>query len=280
MTLLVVDGTNALHRAHHAVRPTFSGKTPTNAIVGFFAILRSNLKLTGAKYCVVTFDLPGKNFRHELDPEYKGTRIKDPAKSEALAKQLPIIIDLLVAMGITVVGKRKIEADDIIGAAAVNYTGGTAYILSGDKDFAQLLVHKHVRLINPNKGIIVTYKNCKEVYKVKPKRMIDYLMLEGDKVDNIPKIPGVGEVTAVALIEEFGRAEKIPLDRFPAGARKTVNIEQRLRINRKLVTIRIDLYDANQELDLSISKVDVKEFTKICERYGLSALCKAVCKKA
>lgn len=276
MTLLSVDGTNAIHRAHHAVKYMEHKGTPTNAIIGFFAILNSNLRLIGAKKCLVTFDRTGgQNFRQILHPLYKGTRDKDPVKSAALAKQVPIICDLLEAMGISFVGKKDIEADDIIGSTAVNYPDGIAYILSGDKDFAQELIHKHVRLINPNKKIIVSRKNCKEVYGVHPKHMIDYLMLDGDSIDNIDGVPGVGPKTAIKLIEEFGKAEKIPLDRFPPKS-KTVNVTKLLKLNRKLVTIRSDLYDANTELDLSISKVDVKEFTKICERYRLNSLLKTI----
>lgn len=277
MTLLSVDGTNAMHRAHHAVRYMEHKGTPTNAIIGFFAILNSNLRIIGAKKCLVTFDRTGgQNFRQILHPEYKGTREKDPVKSAALAKQVPIICDLLEAMGIAYVGKKDIEADDIIGSTAVNYEDGIAYILSGDKDFAQNLIHKHVRLINPNKKITVSRKNCKEVYGVDPKHMIDYLMLDGDDVDNIEGIPGIGHKTAIKLLEEFGKAERIPIERFPKGAQKTVNIPQRLKLNRKLVTIRSDLYDANTELDLSISKMDVKEFTKICNRYRLNSLLKTI----
>jgi len=272
MTLLSVDGTNAMHRAHHAVRYMEHKGTPTNVLVGFFGILRSNLRITGAKKCLVTFDRTGTNFRHALHPEYKGTRDKDPVKSAALAAQLPILCEMLRAYGIAYVGKKGVEADDIIGSTASNYEDGIAYILSGDKDFAQELVNKHVRLINPNKGIIVSYKNCKEVYGIAPKHVIDFLMLDGDKVDNIIGIPGVGDKTAIKLIEEFGRAEKIPLDRFPPRAQKTVNITKQLKLNRKLVTIRSDLYDAHSELDLSISKPDIAEFRDICTRYRLKQL--------
>jgi DNA polymerase-1 len=278
MTLLSVDGTNTLHRAHHAIRPMHHRGMPTNAIVGYFSILRSNLKISGATHCLNCFDRPGENFRHRLHPEYKGKRVKDPAKSEALAKQLPVIVELLDAMGFAVFGKKGVEADDVIGSTARKYTGGLAYILSGDKDFAQELVDKHVRLINPNKKVTVSRKNCKEIYGVEAKRMIDFLMLDGDEIDNIPGIPGVGFKTAVDLIEEFGKAEKIPFERFPKKARETVNIKQILKLNRQLVTIRQDLYDANEELDLSISKVNVKAFTRICERYGLDALKKSVLK--
>ena len=275
MTLLSVDGTNTMHRAYHAVRPLFHKGFPTNVITGYFSILRSNLKITGAKQCLNSFDRPGHNFRHEIHPGYKGERVKDPEKSKAIAKQLPIIVELLDTLGFAVFGKIGVEADDVIGSTAANYTGGLAYILSGDKDFAQELQYKHVRLINPNKKIIVDRKNCKEVYGVVAKRMIDFLMLDGDKIDSIPGIPGVGGKTAIKLIEEYGRAEDIPFDAFPKRARETVNIKQQLKMNRKLVTIRHDLFDANEELDLSISKMNVKAFTCICEKYGLDQLKKS-----
>jgi len=278
MTLLSVDGTNTLHRAYHAIRPMSHKGFPTNAIVGYINILRANLRETGATHCLNSFDRPGKNFRHEIHPEYKGTRPKDPEKSKSLAKQLPVIVELLDAMGFAVFGKIGVEADDVIGSTASLYDGGLAYILSGDKDFAQELVHDHVRLINPNKKVIVSRKNCKEIYGVVAKRMVDFLMLDGDDIDNIPGIPGVGFKTAVELIEEFGKAEKIPVDRFPKKARETVNTKKILKLNRQLVTIRHDLYDANTELDLSISKVNVKAFTRICEKYGLDQIKRSVLK--
>lgn len=278
MTLLSVDGTNTMHRAYHAVRPLSYRGFPTNVISGYFSILRSNLKISGATHCLNCFDRPGENFRHRLHPEYKGTRVKDPEKSKALAKQLPVIVELLDAMGFAVFGKFGVEADDVIGSTARKYTGGLAYILSGDKDFAQELIAHHVRLINPNKKVTVSRKNCKEIYGVEAKRMIDFLMLDGDSIDNIPGVPGVGGKTAIKLIDAFGKAEKIPFDRFPKKARETVNIKEILKLNRQLVTIRQDLYDANAELDLSISKVNVKAFTRICDKYGLDGLKKSFLK--
>lgn len=272
MTLLSVDGTNTMHRAYHAIRPMYHNGFPTNVIVGYINILRSNIREYGITHVLNSFDRPGENFRHKIHPEYKGTRPKDQAKSESLKKQLPVIVELLDAMGYAVFGKRGVEADDVIGSTASRYEGGLAYILSGDKDFAQELVQKHVRIINPNKKIVVTPKNCKEIYGVVPKRMVDYLMMDGDEIDNIPGIPGVGHKTAVDLIEAYGKAEKIPIERFPKKARETVNIPKLLKLNRQLVTIRHDLYDANAELDLSISKMNVKAFTRICEKYGLDRL--------
>lgn len=271
MTRLVIDGTNAMHRAYHAVRPTSYKGTPTNVIHGFFGILIAKLREYKPDECLVTFDRPGENFRHRLLPSYKGKRVKDPVKSEALRVQTPIIAKMLQAYGISVIGVRGIEADDVVAAAAVNYTGGKSYILSSDKDFAQCLIHKHVRLINPQKDIIVSRKNCKEVFLVEAKRMIDFLMLDGDSVDNIDGIPGVGGKTAVKLIEAYGKAENIPLERFPKGAQKTVKIKERLTLNRKLITFDLNAFDVS-EWDMSISPIDVEAFTKLCNKYALTEI--------
>lgn len=273
-TLLSVDGTNAMYRAQYAIKPMTDKKgNPTNAVVGFFSILLKNIRDVNAKRVVVTFDRHGRNFRHEIYEEYKGTRDKDPAIVAAIDSQIKIVIKLLEAYGICVVGKIGIEGDDIIGGVAVNHDG-PAYILSSDKDFAALLVNKHVKLINPNKGI-VTRKNCKEVFGIEAKQMVDFLMLDGDKVDNIIGIPGIALKTAQKLFAEYKRAEDIPIERFPKGAQKTVNIPKRLKLNRKLVTIRTDLYDASH-LDTRIGELDTQAFARICEKHGLYALRKTV----
>lgn len=266
--LLSVDGTNTMHRAYHAVRPLSYKGTPTNVISGFFSILLKALRDTKATHCAVTFDVPGTNFRHDIFPEYKGQRIKDPEKSAALRIQAPILARLLSYAGIAVIGKGNIEGDDIIGGIAFNHDG-PSYILSTDKDFGQLLTNKQLSLLNPHKGII-TYKNCKDIYGVKPKQIIDYLMLEGDEIDNIPKVRGIGKTTAIKLLSEFKRAEDIPIERMPKAGRETVkNMGKFLKRNRKLVTIQTDLYDPSH-LDLSISNTDVKRFSKLCDKYGLA----------
>lgn len=274
MTFLIADGTNALHRAHYAVPPLSYKGQPTNALMGYFRIMRRYIRETKAKHFVSTFDRKGTNFRHKLHPEYKGTRDKKPEVSAAIHSQTPIAKDMLLAHGLAVVGKIGVEADDIVGCmvrwALENYDG-LIYISSNDKDFAQLLVDKRVRILNANKDIVIDYKNCKDVYGFKPKHIIDFLMLDGDEVDNIPGVPGVGLKTAQKLIGEYGKAEKIPHDKFPKGARETVNFKQQFKLTRKLVTIRDDVYDPSM-LDTEIHEPDVKAFNKLCKRYNLTSL--------
>jgi DNA polymerase-1 len=276
MTLLVVDGSNAIHRAHYAV-PKMSHKgTPTNAVVGFMRIVLSNLRITEATHCGVVFDLPGRNFRHELFDEYKGTREKKPEVSEALAIQVPICADLCRAIGLRMVGKKNVEGDDIIGHLAVEYAkeyDDLAVILSNDKDFADLLKHRKVRLMNPNKGMI-TRKRVPEIWGVKASQMVDYLMLEGDKIDNIPGVKGVGEVTILKMLGEYRRVEDVPAEMFPKAYRDPKAfkaLHRQFKLTRKLLTIRLDCvrYDLRK---LERRKGDPDMVKEICAEYGLNKL--------
>lgn len=276
MTLLVVDGSNAIHRAHYAVPPMSYKGTPTNAVVGFMRIVKSNLRITEATHCGVVFDLPGRNHRHELFEDYKAGREKKPEVTEALAIQVPICADLCLAIGLRMVGKRNIEGDDIIGQLAVEY--GREYdepanILSNDKDFADLLKYKRVRLINPQKGII-TRKRVPEIWGVKASQMIDYLMLEGDKIDNIPGVDGVGALTAVKLLSEYKRCEDIPAAAFPKRHRDPAafkRLTEQFKLTRQLVTIRLDTvkYDLRK---LERGPIDRPWLKEICDEYGLKNL--------
>lgn len=276
MTLLTVDGSNAIHRAHYAVPPMSYKGTPTNAVVGFMRIVTSNLRKVDATHCAVIFDLPGRNHRHELFEDYKAGRVKHPEVQEALKIQMPICADLCRAIGLRMVGKRNIEGDDIIGQLAVEYGAEydePAYILSNDKDFAYLLRHKRVRLINPNKGII-TRKQVPEHWGVPAKQMIDYLMLEGDDVDNIPGVDGVGAKTAIKLLAEYRRCEDIPAEKFPKKYRDPesfAKLRKQFKLTRQLVTIRLDTvkYDLRK---LKREPIDKRWLKEICGEYGLAKL--------
>jgi len=272
MTLLCVDGSNAVHRAYYAVPALSHNGFPTNAVVGFFSILAKALRETAANDLVIVFDHPfGTNFRKEIYAEYKAGRDKKPEVTRSLAQQIPVIVKLCRALGYSIICKRDKEADDIIGSIAAQYEDGPCHILSGDKDFAQLL-SKSVKIINPNKGITVTRKNCKDVYGIEPKRVIDYLMLDGDSIDNIQGIDGIGHKTAVALIEKYGRAEDIPVEAMPKWARENAaEVKRRLKLNRKLVTIRTDMYRIG-DIELSIGKPNKEKALAICSRYGMTRL--------
>lgn len=261
---LVADGTNQLYRGYYAV-PKLSHKgIPTNAVLGFFRMAFSYLKTYKPDEFLLVFDSKGKNFRHDFFPEYKSTRNKDPEVQKSLRIQMPIIIKLAYALGFCIVEKQGLEADDIIGTAADTKT----LIISGDKDFAQLL-SKKVRIYNPNKKVILTHKNCKEHYGIEPHRVIDYLTLDGDSIDGIPGVVGVGHKTAIKLIEAYDDLLEIPLDAFPKASR-TPETYEIIKRNRVLVTIRRDVYDVSN-LDMRIGPVDDRAFA-LCDQYGLQTL--------
>ena len=267
---LIIDGTNQMYRAFYAVKGGLSHKgVPTNAVIGFYRMMFSYLRRFQPDELLIVFDNKGKNFRHEMWPEYKGTRDKDPAIQESLRTQLPIIMQLAVYCGFCVVSKYGVEADDIIGAAA----NCKSLISSGDKDFAQL-VSKKVRLYNPNKDAIITPKNCKQYFGVEADRIIDFLTLDGDSIDNIPGVPGVGTVTAQKLIEAYDDLLEIPLEKFPKKSR-TEETYEIIRRNRELVTIRRDVYDVSN-LDMRIGPASVDAAMKLCRRYGLHTLEKSI----
>lgn len=278
MTLLTVDGSNAIYRAHHAVPPMDYKGTPTNAVVGFMRIVKSNLRLTEATHCAVTFDLPGKNFRHELFAEYKQGREKKPEVEAALKIQIPIIADLCRACGLRMVGKKNIEGDDLIGTLAVRYAtlfDLPSHILSSDKDFAAMMAkHKKICLINPAKGGIIRRKDVPELFGVKPSQMVDYLMLEGDDVDNIPGVPGVGIVTARKMLAQYKRVEDVPMEMFPKKWRDPAAFKQlkkQFKLTRKLVTIRTDVIDLDVR-KLERQPTDKEWLKEICTEFGLKRL--------
>lgn len=276
MTLLVVDGSNAIHRAHYAVPPMKHKGIPTNAVVGFMRIVKSNLRITEATHCGVVFDLPGRNHRHELFEEYKGTREKKPEVTEALAIQVPICADLCRAIGLRMIGKKNVEGDDIIGHLAVEYAreyDDRAIILSNDKDFADLLKYKKVRLLNPNKGMI-TRKRVPEIWGVKATQMVDYLMLEGDKIDNIPGVKGVGDVTILKMLSQYKRVEDVPAEMYPKAFRDPKAfkaLHKQFKLTRQLLTIKLDAvrYDLAK---LERGPIDKEWVKDICGQYGMKNL--------
>lgn len=209
--LIAIDGNSLMHRAYYAL-PAMTSRdgTPTGAIFGFLSML---LKLVETKpeYLVVAFDLHGPTFRHEQYQEYKAGRRETP---EDLRPQFPLLQELLRQMGINVCTSEGFEADDILGTFArmAEADGADALLVTGDRDALQLISGKtHVLLTK--KGISETVEMDIEgllaVYGLSPERMCDLKGLMGDGSDNIPGIPGVGEKTALKLLEQYGSIESV-----------------------------------------------------------------------
>ena len=189
MKILLIDGNSILNRAFYGVAPlTASDGTPTGAVFGFINILKRHLDAVAPDIAVCAFDLPGKNFRHELYSEYKANRSGMP---EDLAVQLPMAKDVVGALGLRVAEAAGFEADDVLGTLATEAAarGDDAYILTGDRDSLQLIGDRISVVLVKNKGdILFDRPRFIEEYGVTPEQFIDVKALMGDKTDNIPRV--------------------------------------------------------------------------------------------
>lgn len=206
--LVLVDGSSYLYRAYHALPPLTNSKgLPTGAVKGVISMLRRLIKDYPDSPVAVVFDAKGKTFRDELFEEYKANR---PPMPDDLRPQVQPILDIVEAMGLPLFVVEGVEADDVIGTLArqASEMARPVVISTGDKDMAQL-VNAHVSLVNTMTGSYLDVEGVREKYGFGPERMIDYLALMGDKVDNIPGVPGVGEKTALALVQGLGGLDDI-----------------------------------------------------------------------
>ncbi|APE30580.1 DNA polymerase I [Halomonas aestuarii] len=198
--IVLVDGSSYLYRAFHALPPlTTSEGQPTGAIKGVLNMLKRLIKDYPDSPMAVVFDAPGKTFRDELFEEYKSHR---PPMPDDLRSQVQPLHDCVRALGLPLLCIQGVEADDVIGTLARQATeaGRDAVISTGDKDMAQL-VNAHITLVNTMKDETLDVDGVKEKFGLPPELIIDFLALMGDKVDNIPGVPGVGEKTALGLLQ-------------------------------------------------------------------------------
>ena len=212
--LLILDSNSILNRAFYGVR-YLSAKdgTPTNAIYGFLNILLKLIKEQEPDYICAAFDVKAPTFRHK---QYEGYKAQRKPMPEGLAAQMPLAKDVLRAMGVTILEKEGYEADDIIGTVArlCEESEISCFIATGDKDDLQLASDKTKVILTVTKSgynetIIYDDKAVKEKYHVTPTEFIDVKALMGDPSDNIPGVKGVGEKTAMSLIEKHHSIEYI-----------------------------------------------------------------------
>ncbi len=211
--LLLVDAYGLIYRAFHALPPLANSRGQlTNAAYGFTSILLRTMADLDPERAIVAFDAPGTTYRHERFPAYKAQR---PSMPDELRSQVPIVRDLVAALGLPLLEATGYEADDVIGtiATAAERDGWEVHIVSGDLDMLQL-VTKKVHLMHTAKGgadAIVEYdpERVFARYGLTPEQMVDFKSLKGDSSDNIPGVPGVGEKTASKLIASFGSLEQL-----------------------------------------------------------------------
>ena len=238
--LLLVDGSSYLFRAFHALPDlrTLDG-FPTGAIRGVIGMLRKLASDFEGSPVAVVFDIGGKTFRNELYPEYKANR---PRMADDLRIQIQPIFDIIEAMGMPLLRVPDVEADDVIGtlAAEATRTGRRTIISTGDKDMAQL-VSEHVTLVNTMSDTEFDRDGVVEKYGVPPERIVDYLALMGDSVDNIPGVPKVGPKTAAKWINQFGSLDEVIAHSAEVKGKIGDNLRDSLDLlplSRDLATIR------------------------------------------
>ncbi len=275
--LILVDGSSYLFRAYHAPpHLTNSRGEATGAIYGVVNMLKSLLKQYQPRQMAVVFDAKGPTFRNDMYSEYKAHR---PPMPDDLRSQIVPLHRIIEAMGLPLLCVPGVEADDVIGTLArqASAQGRHTLISTGDKDMAQL-VDEHVTLINTMTNTLLDVQGVQDKFGIGPELIIDYLALMGDKVDNIPGLPGVGEKTAAALLQGLGSIEQIyqQLDKVAGlsfrGAKtmaaKLTEFRQQLQLSYQLATIKTDVELPYQLDDLSIKAPDnaaLAELYSACE---------------
>lgn len=256
--ILIIDGNSLLNRAYYAI-PTLNTRKGqnVNAVFGFVNIMLKALSDINPTHIAVAFDAKGKNFRHSLYDGYKATRKGMP---DDLAQQMPVLFELLDKMNIKRVSKQGVEADDVIGTVAKSFKM-KAVILTGDRDLLQL-VDDDIEVMLTKRGITdverVTGQNIKELYHMTALQIIEYKALRGDTSDNIPGVSGVGEKTAMSLLEKYGDIETVyrNIEEIKGSVKtKLTEGKDMAFLSKELATIKTDV-----EIDCCAEQCVLKPF--------------------
>jgi DNA polymerase-1 len=274
--LVLVDGSSYLFRAFHGLPPLTNSKgQDTGAIYGVVNMLRSLMATYKPSHIAVIFDAKGKTFRDDIYKEYKANR---PPMPDELRSQIKPLHKIIKAMGFPIIVEDGVEADDVIGTLArqASAQGIECVISTGDKDMAQL-VDKHVTLINTMTNSTMDIDGVVEKFGVPAELIIDYLAMKGDKVDNIPGIPGVGDKSAVAMLNGIGGVKDIyaNLDKIATlefrGAKtmgaKIAQYEEQAMLSYQLATIECGLTLEYEPTTLNMGEMDKPELRALFAEY-------------
>ena len=272
-TLVLVDGSYYLFRAYHAMPPlTNASGDPTGVIFGVINMIKKHLVEGGPDYFAVIFDAKGKSFRNDLYKEYKANR---PAMPEELAVQIKPLHDLIRALGIPLLVIDDVEADDVIATLAKQAAKRKikTIISTGDKDLAQI-VDQNIHLINTMSNVRLDPDGVKDKFGVPPRRIIDYLTLVGDSVDNIPGVPKVGPKTAVKWLNEFGDLDQIVNNADKIKGKVGENLREflpKIPLTKELVTLKYDVdLDLHPE-DLVIGEADNNVLLEMYNKWNFTS---------
>ena len=257
--LILVDGSSYLYRAFHALPPLTNSKgKPTGAVKGVINMMRRLQKDYPQSVTAVIFDAKGKTFRDEMYSDYKANR---PPMPDELRLQIEPIHQIIKAMGMPLLSIEGVEADDVIGTLAVQATEQQQPVIisTGDKDIAQL-VNQHISLVNTMTNTVLDTEGVLAKFGIPPELIIDYLALLGDKSDNIPGVPGVGEKTALALLQGLGGLDSIynNLDKVAdLNFRGSKTMADKLTEHRELAYLSYQLatIKTDVEMELTVSQL-------------------------
>jgi DNA polymerase-1 len=257
--LILVDGSSYLYRAFHALPPLTNSKgLPTGAVKGVINMMRRLQKDYPDSTTAVIFDAKGKTFRDDMYSEYKANR---PPMPDELRSQIQPIHDVIRAMGMPLISIGGVEADDVIGTYAVQATEKKqpVVISTGDKDIAQL-VNEHISLVNTMTDAVLDREGVIAKFGIPPELIIDFLALLGDKSDNIPGVPGVGEKTALGLLQGLGGIDSIyqRLDEVETlSFRGAKTMAAKLKEHRELAYLSYQLatIKTDVEVDLAVDEL-------------------------
>lgn len=269
-TMVLIDGSYYLFRAYHAIRELTNAEgEPTNAIYGVINMVQKHLTEGGPDYFAIVFDAKGKTFRSDLYAEYKANR---PPMADDLACQIQPLHDLIRAMGIPLLSIEGVEADDVIATLSRQAAnkGIKTIVSTGDKDLAQM-VNDKIHLINTMSNVYLDTAGVEDKFGIPPEKIIDYLTLMGDTVDNVPGVPKVGPKTAVKWLKEYGSLDEIIARADEIKGKVGENLREflpQLPLSRELVTLKYDVELEVTPEDLIISEPDNSALKKMYKRWN------------
>ncbi len=280
--LYLIDGNSLLYRSYYGIQRLSTSKGfPTNAVFGFISMLKKLMEREKPHYLGIVFDTKGPTIRHKAFKDYKANRKPMP---EDLVVQIPVIKKILRAFNIPLFEQENYEADDVLGSLAQRASSHNvlSVIVTNDKDLFQL-VDKLTIVYNPVKEISLDEKKVKEHFGVSPSQVVDVLALWGDASDNIPGVPGIGEKTSKALINQFGSLEKLlnnldNIEKTRLQEKIKQNLEQ-LKLSQQLATIEKELDVKFNLEDFSVSEPNYKELIPIFQELEFSSLLAEYMKK-
>ncbi|MDO8291589.1 MAG: DNA polymerase I [Gallionella sp.] len=268
-TLLLVDGSSFLYRAFHAM-PDLRNREgfPTGAVYGVLNMLRKLRHDYPADYSLCVFDAKGKTFRDDWYPEYKAHR---PAMPDDLVRQIEPLHQAIAASGWNILMQEGVEADDVIGTLAQQAArdGTRCIVATGDKDLAQL-VNEHVTLINTMNNETLDIAGVNAKFGVPPERILDYLTLTGDAVDNVPGVEKVGPKTAAKWLAQYGTLDNLMQHANEVGGVVGENLRKALDWlpqARRLLTVKCDVELPQPYSGLAAPAPDTEQLRSLYERF-------------